>query len=136
MARILLLEDSEPLARILTHALHADGHSVVAHGTGVIAYERSVVANTDVMITDIDMPKVNGIEAIQIARQSNPKLDIVAMSGGGALDEEDYLSSCKELGANVVLRKPVEPDDLVKLVNDLVEAHQRPPRCQDRSRAV
>lgn len=122
MAEILLLEDTRPLLRIMTHALREAGHSVTPVENGQITSHPSVLRGIDLMITDIDMPGVNGIEAIIAARNANPDLKIVAMSGAGMDSHDDYLSVCGDLGANELLLKPVDPDDLLKLVDRILAA--------------
>lgn len=114
MVQILLLEDMEPFRRMLGSVLREAGHGVVEGGDGSIVYDKDMISGIEVMITDIDMPKVNGIEAILVAKQINPSLKIIAMSGGGMRDRDDYLTSCEGLGVSQVLGKPFEPDALLK----------------------
>lgn len=116
MAEILLMEDTGPLRRILCHALREDGHVVVDSEDGAISYDRTVVGKADVAITDIDMPRVNGIEAILTMQKIAPDLPIIAISAGGTGDDDDYLNVCRDLGAVTVMRKPVEPCQIVDAV--------------------
>lgn len=116
---ILLLEDSEALRRIFSIVLREEGYSITEGEDGTIAYDRSVISTMDIMITDIDMPRVNGIEAINAARRINPAIKVIAMSGGGTRDSDDYLNACKDLGASEILEKPFEPDDLLAVVRAL-----------------
>lgn len=122
MAEILLLEDTRPLLRIMTHALREAGHSVTPVENGQITGHPTVLRSIDLMITDIDMPGVNGIEAIVAAKNANPHLKILAMSGAGMDDNDDYLSICKELGASELLLKPVDPDDLIEIVAGMMSS--------------
>ncbi len=122
MAEILLLEDGEALRRLLTHALREDGHEVTASEDGKISYDRTVVSKAEIMITDIDMPGVNGIEAILIAQKIRPDVKIIAMSGAGMGDMDDYLNTCAGLGVKSILQKPFEPDTLVMTVRTLLTA--------------
>ncbi len=120
MADILLMEDTEALRRVLSFALREDGHDVIDSGDGMICYDQSVIAKTQLMITDIDMPKVNGIEAILTAQKIQPNLKIIAMSGAGMDDIDDYLNACISLGVSSILQKPFEPDELLKSVRTLL----------------
>ena len=122
MAEILLLEDTRPLLRIMAHALREAGHSVTPVENGQITRHPTVMRDIDLMITDIDMPGVNGIEAIIAARNANPGLKIIAMSGAGMSDNDDYLAICKDLGASELLLKPVDPDDLIRIVDALLKS--------------
>ncbi len=117
--KILVLEDSPAFRRMLLHVLKADGHGVTGSEDGIIAYDRDTVANLDLLVVDIDLPRVNGIEAILSARHINPNLRIIAVSGGGTEDGDDYLNVCRDLGATEILEKPFEPGVLVELVRGL-----------------
>lgn len=107
------MEDMEPLRRILACVLREAGHGVIDRGDGSAAYDKSMLEGIDVVVTDIDMPKVNGIEAILVAKQIKPSLKIIAMSGGGMNDRDDYLTASESLGVSKVLSKPFEPDALL-----------------------
>lgn len=117
VVEILLLEDMEPFRRMLTSVLREAGHGVLGSGDGAITYDKDILSGIEVMITDIDMPKVNGIEAILVAKQLKPSLKIIAMSGGGMSDRDDYLTSCEGLGVSRVLSKPFEPDALLETLS-------------------
>jgi len=117
--RILVLEDFPAMRRMLSQVLREDGHIVIDSEDGAVSYHHETVENIDLMITDIDMPRVNGIEAITASHRINPKLKIIAISGGGTSDGDDYLNICKDLGATEILRKPFEPDVLLKIVHRL-----------------
>jgi len=122
MAEILILEDSKPLLRQFRRTLEEDGHTVIASEDGIIAYDRTVLAAVDVMITDLMMPQVNGIEAILQAKKFRPDLSIIAISGGGMAPEDDYLSACLDLGASAVLQKPFEPETLVETLRNVLDS--------------
>lgn len=122
MANILLLEDSEPLSRLLAHALNEEGHTVTPSPDGVISYDVEALAKTDVMITDLVMPRVNGIEAILTAKKFKPDLKIIAMSGGGVVLNDDCLPVCKEIGAAATLRKPFEPAEMIEMLKEVLAA--------------
>ena len=74
----------------------------------------------DVLITDIFMPGVDGLETISEFRALWPNLKIVAMSGGGNISKRDYLSVAMKVGADAMVRKPFEPKALLELVLQLV----------------
>jgi len=117
--KILVLDDFPAMRRMLSQCLRENGHLVIDSEDGAISYHHETVENIDLMITDIDMPRVNGIEAITAARRINPTLPIIAISGGGTDYGDDYLNVCKDLGAAEILKKPFEPDVLLKIVQRL-----------------
>jgi len=122
--KILVLEDAPAMRRLLSAILCEDGHTVTESEDGAVSYDRETIDRVDLMIVDIDLPRVNGIEAILAARRINPDLDIIAMSGGGTNDRDDYLNVCKDLGAAEILKKPFEPDVLLDVVRRLGEAER------------
>ena len=84
----------------------------------------------DVVITDIFMPKINGVQAIESIRRTFPRVRIIAISGGGnfgmtayqptAIITNAYLASAEKAGAHLVLTKPFEADDLIEAVEQLL----------------
>lgn len=122
MANVLVLEDMDAFRRLLTYVLSSAGHTVTESCNGEIVYEVGALDETDVMITDLNMPWVNGIEAILEARKANPGLKVIAMSGGSLNLANDYLMGCLKLGACSVLHKPFEPDEMLKCVKEALAA--------------
>jgi CheY-like chemotaxis protein len=86
----------------------------------------------DVVITDIIMPKLNGVDAISLIVQSFPGVRIVAISGGGnfeaggnapsSITTTRYLAAAKQAGAHVILTKPFESRELIEAVEQLLGA--------------
>lgn len=120
MAEILLLEDLDSLRLILADVLRDDGHEVVESSDGVIAYDKPMITRIDVMLTDLDMPRVNGIEAILAAQKIRPDLKIIAMSGAGTQCDDDYLNACTELGVSKIMLKPFDPQELTTTVRGVL----------------
>ena len=69
-----------------------------------------------VVLTDIVMPEQDGISTIMAMRRACPATKIIAMSGGGSIAKSEFLTVAKKLGADAVVHKPVDVDDLVKLL--------------------
>ena len=122
MAHILVLEDSAALRRIVTRALRDDGHSVVSSENGLAAYDDDLLNSVDLMITDLVMPRVDGLDAIRTALQTREDLKVIAMSGGSPDFSQDYLQVASIFGARDVLYKPFEPQALVNVVNTALAA--------------
>jgi CheY-like chemotaxis protein len=70
----------------------------------------------DMLITDIFMPDADGLEVILQFRTHWPATRIVAMSGGGRKVKGDYLEAARQAGADVTLRKPFDPAELLHLL--------------------
>lgn len=116
MAKILVIEDDEALRALMSRALKSKGHEVVVArdgGEGLAVWERE---RPDVVVTDLYMPNVDGIEAIMAFRAREPLLPIVAVSGGDSRASFLALDSAGDLGATVVLAKPFFPDQLYDAV--------------------
>ncbi|NOZ11313.1 MAG: response regulator [Gammaproteobacteria bacterium] len=107
MASILIVDD-EPTARILFKEMLA-GRShdirVAENGDEAIAACREKPA--DLLITDLVMPKKNGIDLILELKKDHPDIRIIAVSGGGGISGRfEYLPIAKMIGARTVLNKP------------------------------
>ncbi len=122
MAHILLIDDEPAIGALFAEALQEAGHSVDVASDGRVVHGKGALEPYDVVVTDLMMPNVDGLEVIGIVAQSNPRARILAVSGGGAFVSADYLPIAKELGAHVVLYKPILPDDLVEEVARQLEA--------------
>jgi len=122
MATILLLEDSPAIRRIVVSALSDRGHDVVECENGFAAYDTALLNSIDLMITDLVMPRVDGLEAIRTARNTRTDLRIIAMSAGCDRYSQDYLEVARVFGAHSIMQKPFEPDHLVELVDSALAA--------------
>ncbi|MEZ0260512.1 MAG: response regulator [Alphaproteobacteria bacterium] len=72
-----------------------------------------------VMVTDIIMPRKEGLETIVEVRRHHPGIRLVAISGGGRSKSADFLQLAQKLGADAVMPKPVDIDELEKTVRRL-----------------
>lgn len=117
--QVLLLEDDEIMRPMLTQMIQRLGHEVVAAPNGRIGLDLIRQAPPDLVITDLLMPEMDGIETILKLRQLAPALRVIAISGGGRLSSADYLHMAKRLGAVATLEKPFEREEL-KAVLDAV----------------
>lgn len=115
-ARILVIDD-DPLVRATLRALlEGEGYEVTIAVDGENGLEAFRRHTPDLVITDIVMPEVEGIETIRQMREIAPNLPILAISGGGRGVSLDYLRMAQRLGATEVLAKPFEAEELVGVV--------------------
>ncbi|MBU0753827.1 MAG: response regulator [Planctomycetes bacterium] len=120
MARILIIEDDDQVRSMLRDRLENEGFEIeeaVQGGEGLSLIGKK---SFDLVITDIVMPEVEGIEVIETLKTTNPHLKIIAISGGGRIGPEIYLKIAKSLGANKVFAKPVDWEDLLSSVEALI----------------
>jgi CheY-like chemotaxis protein len=116
MKRILLVDDDD-LSRGAVHKmLERSGYIVFSTGTGQEALAQYRREPPDLVITDLIMPDVDGLEIIQELRRGNPTVRILAISGGGRVDAEEYLSVARKFGAAEVLSKPFTGQELKQAV--------------------
>ena len=74
----------------------------------------------DLVVTDIVMPEKEGIETIMELRALDPDVRIIAISGGGRINPEDYLSWAQKFGVQHTFTKPVDRDSLLAAVDSLL----------------
>ncbi|MFC4350225.1 response regulator [Fodinicurvata halophila] len=120
MARILLAEDDPGLRRVLVRALDAAGHSVRAAGDGLEALRQLHEEAVDLLLADIVMPGLDGMELARRAGGLHPGLRIMFITGFAAVVLRDGRMEQAPAGARL-LSKPFHLRDLVREVDALLE---------------
>jgi DNA-binding response OmpR family regulator len=123
--KVLLIEDDVRVRETLEIILCRHDHDVRVALDGQQGLALFAAWKPDVVVTDIIMPEVEGIETIMTIRRQAPDAAIVAMSGGTRLAATDYLEIAKELGADVTLRKPIRSEELLAAIDAACESHSR-----------
>ncbi len=114
---LVLLVDDEPVIRhTLRKMLQRAGHEVVECANGLEGLRHLEERAIELVLTDIIMPGMNGIEFIKHARLLRPSLNMIAMSGGGRIDNTDHLQAARAHGASATLHKPFRADDLYQAI--------------------
>ncbi len=116
---ILVADDDDQVRMLLKRVLVKAGYAVSEARNGNEAERISKQKPAALLITDLIMPDKEGIETIQEFRRNQTPVKIIAMSGGGRLDQNMYLSMAKQIGADRVLSKPFMPQELLKVVQSL-----------------
>jgi len=117
---ILLVDDDIDLRGIIHRFLERSGFSVVAAGNGREALACLETQRVDLMLTDLMMPEISGIELIQTVRQTSALLPIIAMSADADLRNDRSLELAAQAGAQVVLEKPFAMNRLIREVQHLL----------------
>jgi CheY-like chemotaxis protein len=120
MPRILLIDDDDSLRTMLRLKLTHLGHTVIEARNGKDGLRMFPLANVDLVITDIVMPEMEGLEFLMELKKGRPPVKIIAMSGGGRVDASNYLDVAKRMGAAKVLAKPFSDEALIASINELV----------------
>ncbi|MGO1117725.1 response regulator [Rhodovibrionaceae bacterium A322] len=126
MAKILILDDELAFREMLEVLLTRHGHEVAIQpdGTAVVKGEIEL-AEVDLILVDIFMPDVEGMEVIRYLQSHWPGKKIIAMSGGGRdAGAQFFLTLAKSLGAVRALEKPFDLDVFISTVEELLEDQQ------------
>ncbi len=120
MARILICDDDIEIRDTLRRFLELFKYEVRTACDGKEAMRELDGGAFDLLITDIVMPEQDGLENIMEARRQHPTMRIIAMSGGGMVETENYLKLANALGADAVFRKPFVPKDMLKKIGEIL----------------
>lgn len=113
---ILLIDDDDRVRRTVTLMLKELGHQVLEADSGITGLQRFKETSPDLVITDIIMPDMEGVETIVELRRLQPEVRIIAMSGGGRIKNTDFLKLASSAGAAATLSKPFDDEDLEKAI--------------------
>ena len=120
MARILIIDDEPQIRSMLTLMLERDGYEVVEAPDGVEGIKAYRQKPADLIITDLIMPNKDGIGMIIDLKKEFPDVKIIAMSGGGLNKPDGYLKGAKKLGASCTLTKPIDREEMLNAVRDIL----------------
>lgn len=128
-SRILVVEDDEVSRRLFTEVLEAEGHAVEQAQNGEAALDRVRSASYDLVLVDVRMPGMSGLDVTRAVRQERPELPIVVMTAFGSM--ETAVEAIQE-GAFDYVSKPMNLDELKKIVSRALE--QKHLRAQSRKK--
>jgi len=116
---LLLAEDNADMRSLLKWLLENEGFDVTTAEDGAVALEFLSQLHPDLILTDLMMPEVDGVELIKSIRSNREfaSTPIVAMTAYGS----GYISLASEAGATASIRKPEDLDNLVTTINRLLE---------------
>ena len=116
VARILIVDDEEADRLYLEAILGRAGHQIVIATDGDEALELFGRGRADIVVTDLQMPRVHGFELITRLREADQSPPIIAVSGTG----HHQLAIADALGAKFTMSKPVDPEALLTAVQQLL----------------
>lgn len=119
MRTILLAEDDDSMRRFLARALERAGYEVVSYGNGAEAFEGLKAKTVTLLLTDIVMPEMDGIELAKRASELNPDMKIMFITGFAAVALQNYSEAPKQ---SRILSKPIHLKDLVREVDRMLAA--------------
>jgi CheY-like chemotaxis protein len=124
--KFLVIDDDDAVRYTVAKILRRHGHDVASAADGKRGIALVEDERPHVVVTDIIMPEQEGIETIIQLRRENPEIKIIAISGGFRTYNYDVLSIARNLGADDILPKPFEADDLMRSVDRVIAGP--PPR--------
>jgi DNA-binding response OmpR family regulator len=134
MARILVIEDDRRVGDVIQLILGRGGHYIEVAPNGRLGLRAFGASLWDLVITDLLMPDMDGIEVIKTLRAFSSTIKVLAISGGGMIDHGDLLHVARQLGATAVLPKPfsarqlsLEVDHLLTLGKASTSGNKRSP---------
>jgi CheY-like chemotaxis protein len=118
-AHVLVVDDRADVLGFVCAELESAGYAVQTAENGRQALERQRAHAADVMLVDIFMPEMDGLETIDNVRSQFPRTRIVAMSSG-ARGLQDYLKVARDIGADATLQKPFARDELLHVLQTVL----------------
>jgi CheY-like chemotaxis protein len=115
MAVILVVDDDESIRNLVSMVLTSSGHNIItaANGAEAVAVYRSFTSQIDLVITDLNMPTMDGVQEILRIRMTNPDAKFICMTG-------DSADRCPE--GVVLLNKPFAVTELLSYVDQLLRS--------------
>jgi CheY-like chemotaxis protein len=119
VAKIVVMDDSKIMRRILSQFAEHGGHEVTAWEpmSAMEISEKVAQAQPDLLITDFQMPGANGSTVARMARKANPKLRIIVLT---ALRDAETMELLERCHVNTVLNKPISEEDFLEAVSRIL----------------
>jgi CheY-like chemotaxis protein len=122
LASILVIDDDPAVRMTIKLVLEREGHAVAVAADGLAGLRTLDGGGIDLLIVDIFMPGMDGIETIREVRKRRPDLPVIVMSGtsldGSGVQAPDYLAMAVKLGAVRSVQKPFKPRDMIRTVQE------------------
>lgn len=120
MARILLVDDNTMMRTVMRAALERAGHAVTQAADGERALQALAAGGFDLIVTDIQMPGMGGLDFVKTVRAKTPSAKILVISGFLEGSELKDMTSAKTQGVDGSLEKPFTADKLVTKVAEIL----------------
>lgn len=121
MKKILVTDDDEAIRDLVSELLKQQGCSIETAFNGEMALEKLKTGTYDLLISDVIMPKVDGIELAMKVKGLYPDLPVLVLSAGRRSITADFnLNSAKMVGADRTLQKPFDQGEFLNVVNEML----------------
>ena len=118
--RVLIVDDEKPISILLAQTFEQEGYEVVNAYDGIECMNRMAAFQPDVVIMDIMMPKLDGVDTTRLIRRNRSYGDTIVVALSAKSDEETR-RRMKEAGANLFMRKPFVIAKLLARVSRMLE---------------
>lgn len=119
--RILVIDDEPTTLDLILRILEGEGYGVQTATNGQEGLELFRRQSCDLVITDMVMPVKNGLQTILELRDEAPLLPIIAISGGGAISKERYLTVAGYLDNIITIAKPFAVASIIAAVENFLQ---------------
>ena len=130
---VLVADDEQNAVALLRHILERDGFDVESAGDGISALDKARTLKPDLILMDVQMPRLNGFEVTARLRDDPETARIPVIFVTAAAREPSDVAHGLQLGADDYIRKPYDPYELLARANSKMRARQLEDRLQRRS---
>ncbi len=120
--KVLLVEDDDDNRALMAEVLASSGWDVLSASSGREGLRALSEHSVDVVVTDVGMPGMCGLEVAKAAKAIAPSVPVVVVTG---FVEDDEVGRAKGKDVDAVLVKPVDPDSLTRAVSEVAQARRR-----------
>lgn len=119
---VLVIDDSRTVCQFVTQALEPRYFRVTAAPSMETAFTNVDIAGVDLVLCDVFMPGMGGLQGMRTIRRTWPKVKIVSMSAGIAdkVSSVEALNACRRIGVDGQIGKPFTPDDLAMVIDSVL----------------
>ena len=117
MSRVLLVEDDVDLSGLVARQLRRAGHDVMVTGSGLAAWSEAVIGHADLVVLDLGLPDLDGIEVCRRLRRDNPGLPVLILTA--RTGEADVVAGL-DAGADDYLTKPFRTSELLARIRTII----------------
>lgn len=120
--RVLLIEDDDDNRELMSEVLEAAGYEVMTAAGGAEGLRKLSETSVDVVITDVGMPGMGGLEVARAAKKIAPTVPVVVVTGYA---EREDITSARGRNVDAVLVKPIDPDALTSALEEIMKGRRR-----------
>lgn len=115
--KILVIDDERDLREVLTEVLETAGYRAISASNGADGVRLNELENPDIIVLDLRMPGMDGIETLRRIREKDRKVSVVILTANGGTET---IRDAVGLAVSEYLSKPFENPDFVEMIGDLL----------------